>query len=206
MSRAATARRSLPIAAAAACLLAGVVGCTSEEGGSAEPGSTSPQPSVASGGAAQQPRSVSPAPTGGPCAHLRSAGTKPIARPERGSATVADVRVERHSCSDWVIIRLNGATRTGADVSYAAGAGTTLRVAVHAPGSAAVRPLWKAGQSVATMPAGAVAVRRVTWTGTAGRDSVLTVATAGRLPFALTWRPVTGGGELVLEVAHHGTA
>lgn len=201
MSRAATAGRPLRLAAAAACLAAGITGCSGNEGGTAAP-TSNPPPSAASGGGAQQPQSVAPTPSGGPCQHLQAAGTRPVARPERGAGAVAGIRIERHSCSDWVIIRLDGRARTGADVSYATGAETTLRVAVHAPGSAAIRPLWRAGQSVATAPAGTVALRRVTWTGTSGRDSVFTVATTGRLPFAITWRPASGGGELVLEIAH----
>lgn len=210
MSRAATAGRSLQLApvALAACLLAGVTGCTSDEGGTAAPGPNPPPLSQDSGGAAQQPQSLAPsrAATGGPCQHIRTAGTKPLARPERAANTVAGVRIERHSCSDWVIIRLDGPARTGADVSYASGTGSTLRVAVHAPGSSAVRPLWKAGQSIAAVPAGTVALRRVSWGGGPGRDAVFTVATTAKLPFALTWRRAAVGSELVLEIAHQAGA
>ena len=208
MSRAVTARRSFRFAAIAACLLAGGTGCTSGEGGTAAP-SPNPPPRSSSGGAAQRPQSLPPvAPTssGGPCRHIQSAGTRPVARPERGANAVLGVRIERHSCSDWVIFRLSGAARTGADVGYAAGTDTTLRIALHAPAATAVRPIWKAGKALTPVPAGTQALRRVSWTGNAGKDSVFTVATTGKLPFAISWRPAAGGSELVLEIAHQAVA
>ena len=203
MTRAAILPRRLGPAALAACLLTGAAGCTSDEGG-ASPGGTTPASGRAGGQA--QPQLLSPTGTAGPCRHIQSAGTRPIARPERATSTVTAVRIERHSCADWVVFRLSGKARTGANVQYQADSDSALGVVVHTPGGSAVRPAWKAGEAVAAVPTGTLALRRVSFAGKSASEARFTVATTGRLPFTVVWRPVVGGSELVLEIAHQATA